>query len=186
MERYADAYGAYQQICSSASASARGLDPYLGVLRSAYRGKMWEETLAAAEQILRRTTEEVYVREANYDMAKAYMSTSRRDEAMKIFVLLAEAPATAEGAEATVALIQDLFDRGRFEDVENKVYDFSSACGNQSYWLARSYIILADSFAERGMLEQAVMTLQSIRDGYVPYGEQDDILETVERKLQSL
>lgn len=186
MERYADAYGAYQQICSSASASARGLDPYLGVLRSAYRGRMWEETLAAAEQILRRTTEEAYVREANYDMAKAYMSTSRRDEAMKLFVLLAEAPATAEGAEATVALIQDLFDRGRFEDVENKVYDFSSACGNQSYWLARSYIILADSFAERGMLEQAVMTLQSIRDGYVPYGEQDDILETVERKLQSL
>lgn len=186
LERYSDAYAAYLQICGSDSASARGLDPYLGVLRSAYRGRMWEETLSAADQILRRTTVEAYVREAKYDQAKAYMSTSRRDEAMKLFVLLSEAPATPEGAEATVALIQDLFDRGRFEDVETRVYDFASECGSQSYWLARSYIILADSFAERGNMEQAVLTLQSIRDGYVPYGENDDILETVERKLQSL
>ena len=70
--------------------------------------------------------------------------------------------------------------------MEAKVYDFAAACGSQSYWLARAYIILADSFAERGNLEQAVLTLQSIRDGYLPYGEGDDILETVDRKLRSL
>ena len=186
LERYSDAYGAYLQICSSASASARGLDPFLGMLRSAFKGRMWEETIASADEILRRTSEDAYVREANYDKAKAFMSTSRRDEARKIFRQLSASPATAEGAEATVALIQDMCDRGQFAEVENRVYDFAAACGTQSYWLAKAYIILADSFAERGNLEQAVLTLQSIRDGYVPADPQDDILETVERKLQSL
>ena len=147
---------------------------------------MGEESVTAADEVLRRTTDEALVREALYDKAKAYLSSSRREEAFRIFSRLSEAPATAEGAEATVLLIQDLFDSARFEDVEAKVYDFAAACGSQSYWLARAYIILADSFAERGNLEQAVLTLQSIRDGYLPYGEGDDILETVDRKLRSL
>ena len=186
LQNYAEAYSSFLSLCEGENAAVRGIDPFLGALRSAFRAKMWEESVKAADEVLRRTTDEALVREALYDKAKAYLSSSRREEAFRIFSRLSEAPATAEGAEATVLLIQDLFDSARFEDVEAKVYDFAAACGSQSYWLARAYIILADSFAERGNLEQAVLTLQSIRDGYLPYGEGDDILETVDRKLRSL
>jgi len=80
-------------------------------------------------------------------------------------------------------LIQNLFDSGKFSEVENKVYDFAGKCGDQTYWLAKSYITLGDSFLERGNKAQAKATWESIRDGY---SGNDDIAETVKSRLAKL
>ena len=67
--------------------------------------------------------------------------------------------------------------------MEQEVYEFSQSAGNQSYWLARAYLVLGDSFFERGMTDQARATYESVRDGYVPSGADDDIAEGVARRL---
>ena len=66
------------------------------------------------------------------------------------------------------------------------VYDFAAKAGDQSYWLAKAFIVLGDSFVERGNIEQAVVTYESVRDGYTPTEEGDDVLDTVEHKLATL
>ena len=111
---------------------------------------------------------------------------SRRDEAFKILHKLAGEPSTAEGAEARYLIIQSSFDAGNFTEVENQVYDFAAKAGDQSYWLAKAFIVLGDSFVERGNIEQAVVTYESVRDGYTPSESGDDILDTVEHKLATL
>jgi hypothetical protein len=45
---------------------------------------------------------------------------------------------------------------------------------------------LGDSFAERSELSQAKATFESVRDGYTPSGEDDDVLDNVRVRLAKL
>jgi hypothetical protein len=54
------------------------------------------------------------------------------------------------------------------------------------YWLAKSFIVLGDSFAERDEWEQAKATFESVKDGYEPSREHDDVIEQVEMRLSKL
>ena len=76
--------------------------------------------------------------------------------------------------------------KGKFEEVENKVYAFSDAGSGQVYWLAKSFIVLGDSFVERDEYEQAKATFESVRDGYTPSGNEDDVMDNVEMRLRKL
>ena len=90
------------------------------------------------------------------------------------------------GAEATYVLIMDSYDKADFEEVENKVYAFADAGSPQTYWLAKSFIVLGDSFVDRGELKQAKATFESVRDGYTPSGDTDDVLDNVNHRLKKL
>ena len=66
------------------------------------------------------------------------------------------------------------------------VYDFADKNSNQVYWLAKSFIALGDSFADRGDWEQAKATWQSIADNYKSTGGQDDVMEQVQMRLMKI
>jgi TolA-binding protein len=83
-------------------------------------------------------------------------------------------------------MIQDAYDQGRFDTVESKVYDFAGKAGDQSYWLAKAFIVLGDTFAELGNLTQAKATFESVKNGYTPEGDTDDVLDAVEMRLAKL
>ena len=92
----------------------------------------------------------------------------------------------AYGAEAAYVLIMDSYDKAEFADVENKVYAFSDAGSPQTYWLAKSFIVLGDSFVDRNELTQAKATFESVRDGYKPSGADDDVMDNVKMRLEKL
>ena len=83
-------------------------------------------------------------------------------------------------------LVQDSYDRGDFVLVEAKVYAFADAGSGQTYWLAKCFVVLGDSFMEREDVEQAKATFESVRDGYTPYGEEDDVLDNVRMRLKKI
>ena len=118
--------------------------------------------------------------------AKSYLASSRRDEAYGLFSELAKDASNVYGAESAYLLILDCYDKGEFEAVETKVYAFSDAGTGQMYWLAKSFIVLGDSFVEREELEQAKATFESVRDGYTPSGTDDDVLDNVDIRLKKL
>ena len=187
LERWQAAYSGYSDLYDTAKIEANRTTARTGMMRSAYRAKDWDNAISAASDVaLNKASSKALRREAEYVKAKSCLARSRRDEAMELFRSLSSEPSTAEGAEATYIVIQDLFDRGEFQSVENAVYDFSSAAGDQSYWLAKAFITLADSFRERGMTDQAKATLESVRDGYQPSDSRDDIPGIVEQRLQRL
>jgi hypothetical protein len=66
------------------------------------------------------------------------------------------------------------------------VYAFSDADAGQMYWLAKSFIVLGDSFVERGEVEQAKATFESVRDAYESSGPGDDVLDNVQMRLKKL
>ena len=94
--------------------------------------------------------------------------------------------ATKYGAEDAYMLIVDSYDKGEFKKVENMVYALSDAGTPHDYWLAKSYIILGDSFVKREEYEQAKATFQSLVDSYQSSGPEDDILDIVNMRLKNI
>ena len=83
-------------------------------------------------------------------------------------------------------LIRDYCDSGKYTEMQNAVYAFAEKCGNQTYWLAKSFIVLGDGFREQGNTAQARKTWESILQGYKPSSADDDIIETVNKRIASL
>ena len=46
--------------------------------------------------------------------------------------------------------------------------------------------MLGDSFVERGEVEQAIATFESVRDGYDASANGDDVMDQVEMRLKKL
>ena len=187
LEKWEDAYGGYSSLFSSALLENNKFVAMTGMMRSAYRGHDWAKALESAEHVIYDTrSDDALKTEAEYIKAKSYLATSRREEAFKVMARLAEDVTNPYGAESAYLLIQDCYDRGAFEDVETKVYAFADAESDQVYWLAKSFIVLGDSFAERDEMEQAKATFESVMDGYEPSGADDDVLDNVKMRLDKM
>ena len=187
LERWDDAYSGYQSLYSAAKLDNNRFTAVAGMMRSAFRGGKWDNALSGADSVLddARADDELKV-EAKYVKAKSFLAVSRRDEAYLILNELSKDMTTPYGAEAAYMLIVDSYDKGDFSDVETKVYAFSDSGSGQTYWLAKSFIVLGDSFAERGELTQAKATFESVRDGYSPSGADDDVQDNVRVRLEKL
>ena len=187
LERWDDAYGGYASLYSSALLDNNKFVAVSGMMRSAYKGHKWDAAIENADRLLFDTRSDVSLKvESDYIKAKSYLATSRRAEAFTILDRMAQDVSGAYGAEAAYMVIQDCYDRGDFEEVENKVYAFADAGSSQMYWMAKSFIVLGDSFAERGEMEQAKATFESVRDGYEPGNEGQDVIDDVELRLKKL
>ena len=187
LEKWSDAFGGYSSLYESAELDNNKYLALMGMMRSAYRGHDWENALKNAGKVAADSRSSSAVRtEADYIMAKSYLASSRRDEAFVILEKLAADVSGAYGAESAYMLIHDCYDRGEFEKVEERVYAFADAESPQTYWLAKSFIVLGDSFMEREEMEQAKATFESVRDGYSPSGADDDVMDNVIMRLKKL
>ncbi|MCQ2143591.1 MAG: tetratricopeptide repeat protein [Bacteroidales bacterium] len=187
LQKYDDAYGAYKRLGDTAVIEINRFTALQGMMRSAYKAGRYAEAASAAESVMTDSrSDKDLITEAKYIDAKSLLMRSERKRALQIFTELAANPKTAEGAEAAYILIQDAFDRGDFETVENKVYDLADANSPQAYWLARSYIVLGDAFAEQEQYNNARTIFESILDGYTPSSADDDIISDVNMRIEAI
>ena len=182
---YGKAYGSYLALQESARLEANREAARRGMMRSAFRAREYPDAAEAALSLLPKAQGDD-LREARYILAKSYLGSSQREKALPLLEELAKEPSLAEGAEAAYLLIQDQYDRAAFDHLDEKVYDFAAKAQGQNYYLAKAYIVLGDSFAERGQTAQARQTFESIRDGYTPTGTADDVLDQVALRLKKL
>ena len=184
---YGKAYRAYLQLEDMAVLDQNRLAARVGLMRTAYMSREWEDALSGARVVLaQKDLSDALTREAQYISAKSLLAAGRRSEALPLLEQLSAQASTNEGAEAAYLLIQDRYDRADFGSVQDKVYAFAEKAGGQNYWLAKAFIVLGDCFVEQGQANQARATYESIRSGYTPTGAQDDVLDQVELRLSKL
>lgn len=187
LERWSDAFGGYSSLYEAARLDNNKYVAQVGMMRSAYKAHDWKEAVRNADRVLFDSRADAHTKlEADYIKAKSYLATSRRDEAFAILERLSADVNGAYGAEAAYLMIQDNYDRGDFDEVEKRVFAFSDAGSGQTYWLAKCFIILGDSYVEKGNLRQAKATFESVRDGYQPSAEGDDVKDNVNMRLNRL
>ncbi len=187
LQKYGDAFDAYASLYASAEFPEYRFRALTGLMRSAFRAKMFDEAVRYSVLLAADGSADVaLVREARYVQAKSLLATSRRDEAFTLLAGLAADPTTAEGAEAAFLMIQDCYDRGVFDEVESRVYAFSDSNTPQTYWLAKAFVVLGDAFVEMDNLDQAKATFESVEEGYRPESGDDDVLQAVRMRLGKL
>ena len=143
LERWDDALGGYSSLYAAARFDNNRFAALEGMMRSAYRGHKWYEAIKNADKVLFESRmSDAVKREAEFVKAKAFMATSRRAEALAAMEKLAADCMDEFGAEAVYMLIMDSYDKAEFAEVENKVYAFADAGSPQTYWLAKSFIVL--------------------------------------------
>lgn len=178
LQHYQKSAEAYNRLIAQTRDDAVRNEAYVGLMRASYGAKDFPEVI--------RTAQVVGTREARYLMAKAYRTLGERQNARSLFAELAADRSDTYGAESAYTLIQEAYDRGDFAEVERQVFAFSDSGSGQVYWLAKSFIVLGDSYADRGDLVQAEATFNSIVDGYQPARDEDDVLGQVRSRLNML
>lgn len=187
LEEYEKAAYAFESLETISKLENNKKEAAVGKMRGYYGARKFEKCIDAANVVLASGfADSGLLREAEYKKAKSYYSLGQRGEAIPIFGKLAKDYTSAEGAESAYILIQNAYDEGDFAKVENLVYAFSDAGTSHMYWLAKSFIVLGDSFAERDEWEQAKATFESVKEGYKPEKDYDDVLEQVEMRLLKL
>lgn len=188
LEHYSDAYEAYASLLEAARLDNNRYAAEQGMMRSAYRGRSYRDAISAAGVVRKESRADAAdIREADYIEAKSWLAISERSKALAILERLSRQPSTPEGAEAAYLIIQDLYDRGQFGAIEDKVYKFSDSAAGQRYWLAKAFIVLGDSFMERDNVAQAKATYESVLNGYSPEsGSTDDIRSQIEMRLSKI
>lgn len=90
---------------------------------------------------------------------------------------------TAIGAEARYHLGQLQYDNKEYDKAQKTAFDVINNMGSHDYWVAKSFILLADTYAKKGDNFQAKSTLESIIENYE--GE-DDVIPSAKERLQKL
>jgi len=123
------------------------------------------------------------VREAVFSRAKANLALGERDKAFEDLEQLAQDTRTKEGAESKFLVAQILFEDGSYDFCEDEINEFIEMSTPHTYWMARSFILLADLYTEQGKTLEARQYLLSLQNNY---DGDDNIAEMIEVRLKEL
>lgn len=186
LEKYREAIKAYETLGRIAVLENNKLEAQVGKTRSYFKDNQYETAVTEANKLLAVSNlDKLLKTEADYIKAKSLLALGERDGALKLLKELAKNPMGKEGAEAAYLLINDAYDAGDFAAVEKQVFALSDSKTPQTYWLAMSFILLGDSYAEQGNLEQAKATFNSIKENYKSQ-KSDHIGELIKIRLNKL
>ncbi|MGK6353063.1 tetratricopeptide repeat protein [Parapedobacter sp. DT-150] len=130
-----------------------------------------------------RLSEEDIAR-ANLYTAHALLKQKDTKTAMKELNLAALKSQTAVGAEARYLVGQLQYEGKEYDKAIESAFDVINNMASHDYWVAKSFILLADAYAGKGDDFQAKSTLESIIENYE--ADEDGIIISAKERLQKL
>ena len=184
MKDYEKSLNVYKLLKDKVTTPERLQMVLTGVLRSAVMLNSQEEMIHAATKLLAeaKITPELEA-EARYYRAKALVESGELQLAVDDWKKLAEDTRNVFGAEAKYRLVQNLYDEGKYNEVEKVVFEFVDAATPHTYWLARSFILMSDTYVKLDRTLEARQYLLSLKQNYQAA---DDIAGMIESRLEQL
>lgn len=186
LENYSQAYKAYSNLESIAKIDNNKTEAKYGKVNSLFMNKQYKEAINETAEINSSNIDDLQKNRIKFIIAKSRFMLGERLTAITLLKDLSKNHLTEEGAESHYLLIVNSFESGNFKEVENMVFAFSDTKTPQKYWLARSYVVLGDSYIEREEWEQAKATFNSILESYKPANSSDDIAGLVQTRLNNI
>lgn len=175
----------YRMLEENAELQANLMEARLGLLRCYALMESNEQVIEMADRVLlsgRLSPEQE--RETRFFKAKALLAKDRQMLALEEFRKVAGEVKSAEGAEAKFRMAEIYYARNEKDNAEKEISDFADKTTPHQYWMAKSFLLWADIFLDKGDDFQAIQTLQSLIDYY---GDSDDgILAEARAKKQKL
>ena len=180
--KYDEALRSYKELAERASSDDNRTLAQLGALRVAKQMGNWNEVKNIAGALLDRgglTVNEE--KEVMLDQGLSLAQVGNTKDAETVFRKLAKDPNHECGAQASYELSRMQYEMGNYKGAEQTVNALIDAGTNHNYWLAKSFITLADVYYKQGNVAQAREYLQSVKNNYP--GKEKDIFNEVESRL---
>ena len=114
---------------------------------------------------------------------KAYLLNGDTTTAKKELEGVIKATKSVAGAEALYNLAEIQYQTKDFKTSQKTCFNLINNMPSYDYWVAKSFILLADNYTAVKDNVQAIATLKSVLDNYEG---KDEILETAQQKLDQL
>lgn len=156
----------------------------LGVLRCSYFLNDHQKTTEIAQEIIddAHTNDEIKL-EARYNRGKAYLALNKKEQAIPDLKTVSENTRTKSGAESKFLLAEIYFEESKLDDSESIIMDFAQKNTPYQYWLARSFVLLADIYIARNDDFQAKQYLLSLQKNYTA---DDDVQTMIKFRLEGI
>ena len=127
-------------------------------------------------------TQKEGVIEARFNIGRYYMLHQQPDSALTEFQYVMKETKNAMAAEAkyNIALIK--YQKKDFKTAKKQVYELADNYSSYEYWVAKSYLLLADIFIAEKDNFQAKATLQSLIENY----DGEDLKSLATEKLRAI
>ncbi len=155
-------------------------DAYRRVAHCAYLAKQYRRVINASPIALKAPQLEAsQSRQLRLEWGKSAWALKDYDMANKVLTSLNNLQ-YKEGAEATYLLAQLAYMQKQFVDAEKQAKAYIQKGTPHAYWLARTFILLADVYIHQEKWDEAKQYLQGLVENYQAH---DDISELIDRRL---
>lgn len=178
---YVQALEYFNRLEEVAEFPANVMEARIGKMRSLFRLDRSGEAMAASTVVLEtdKVPQEV-LQEAHLTIGLSAMRLQDHDTARQALGRAAGKAENRMAAEAVHNLILIEFRLGEYEKAETMVFDNVNRLSAYDYWLAKTFLLLADIYMETDNDFQARHTLQSIIENY----DGEDLRRQATQKLQ--
>lgn len=126
---------------------------------------------------------EAEIATAHLYTAKAKQQQGDKESTLKELNLAALKSKSAASAEARYLVALQQYKNKEYDKAQKSAFDVIENMDSNDYWVAKSFILLADTYARKGNAVQAKSTLESVIENYEA---NDDIIPEAKDKLQKL
>lgn len=183
---FTDALNHYKKLEEVAELNSSLIEARVGQLRAYYSLNDNNNVVLAADKVLHtEKVSESLQREARFKKGKALYADKKNNLALDEFRILSHDVNSAEGAEAKYRICEIYFNDKQAAIAEYEIFDFIGQKTSQEYWLAKTFILLADLYIQKNDVFQAKHTLKSIIDNYNPEAN-DEIINIAKEKYNKI
>ena len=178
-----EALQSYKDLADRASSDDNRTLAQIGALRIAKKMGNWNEVQSLAGILLNRgglTANEE--KEITLDRALSLAQVGNTRDAESAFRELARDPSNEYGAQASYELSRMQYELGNYKGAEQTINALIDQGTPHTYWLAKSFLTLADAYYKQGNVTQAREYLQSLKNNYP--GKEKEIFNEIDARLK--
>lgn len=167
LNNFAAALEHYKKLEELADLPSNKLEAQIGQMRTQFRLGRFQETMTVAALVLANDkTPRELKQEAHLLTGKSAMELNRIAQARTSFRDAMNISNNEAAAESMYNLALIEFKSGNYEQSEKLIFEYINKMSAYDYWLAKTFILLADNYLAVDNIFQAKHTLQSIIDNY--------------------
>jgi TolA-binding protein len=182
-QNYSAALNHYKTLEQIAEFRSNILEAQSGQLRALDRLGRSDETIEIAGRILEndKITQEIR-QETNLLTARAHLRKNNLERAREFFRTTNRLGENLMAAEAKYNLAYIEFRSGNYKECEKLIFEYMNPLASYDYWLAKTFILLADNYLVQDNVFQAKHTLESIIENY----EGEELRAQARKKLADI
>ena len=157
----------YERLSRITEEPLKRIEALEGSMKSNFFMGNYDKAIEMGESLRQsRDLTDEQVNQMNHIMGKSYFEKGNYNAAIEKLDKSARNDKSVYGAESAYYSAVASIKLKRYDEAENKVFDISDNFSSYTYWVAKSFIALADVYVAKENYFQAKETLRSVIDNY--------------------